>query len=241
MNTKLINRITIKKDGVYVSSKPIGTKSKFHSERNSSLSSIYENRGQVGLDIEVIRLALTGAKLIGNHPSIKRYRHVIDPFIKSEAYSDMQTVIKNNWDKLPEEDKDSIATNYYSDAALAFLSFKNEKINSMASMLSDRIPVNTLNYEFVLYELLENKVVCCSHQIPSFLIPKGLYKYELAYTFISTEYHLLYKDTAPENFCGTIISKKPLFDEDVACVKVKDKEMKDLDMVITLSKYRHLK
>lgn len=55
MSTELINRIIVKKDGVYLSSHSSNDTAPFHSWRCKGLSEIYAVEGQKGLDREVIR------------------------------------------------------------------------------------------------------------------------------------------------------------------------------------------
>lgn len=54
MSTELINRITVKKDGVYLSSHSSNDTAPFHAWRCKSLSEIYAAEGQVGLDREIV-------------------------------------------------------------------------------------------------------------------------------------------------------------------------------------------
>ena len=78
MSTELINRITIKKDGVYVSSHSSNDTSPYHSWRCKGLSEIYAAEGQKGLDREVIRMLYEYAELRGSHKSLDRYRYAKD-------------------------------------------------------------------------------------------------------------------------------------------------------------------
>lgn len=54
MSTELINRITVKKDGVYLSSHSSNDTAPFHAWRCNSLSEIYAAEGQAGLDREIV-------------------------------------------------------------------------------------------------------------------------------------------------------------------------------------------
>ena len=72
MSTELINRITIKKDGVYLSSHSSNDTSPFHSWRCGGLSDIYVAEGQKGLDREVIRMLYEYAELRGSHKGKRR-------------------------------------------------------------------------------------------------------------------------------------------------------------------------
>jgi len=54
MSTEFINRITVKKDGVYISSHSSNDTAPFHSWRCKGLSEIYAAEGQKGLDREIV-------------------------------------------------------------------------------------------------------------------------------------------------------------------------------------------
>lgn len=64
MSTELINRITVKKDGVYLSSHSSNDTAPFHSWRCKSLSEIYAAEGQAGLDREIVCMLYTPSKKI---------------------------------------------------------------------------------------------------------------------------------------------------------------------------------
>lgn len=63
MSTELINRITVKKDGVYLSSHSSNDTAPFHAWRCDSLSDIYAAEGRKGLDREIIRMLYEYAEL----------------------------------------------------------------------------------------------------------------------------------------------------------------------------------
>ena len=78
MSTELINRITVKKDGVYLSSHSSNDTAPFHSWRCKSLSEIYAAEGQAGLDREIVCMLYEYAQLRGSHKSLDRYRYAIE-------------------------------------------------------------------------------------------------------------------------------------------------------------------
>ena len=78
MSTELINRITVKKDGVYLSSHSSNDTAPFHSWRCKGLSEVYAAEGQAGLDREIIRMLYEYADLRGSHRSLDRYRYAKD-------------------------------------------------------------------------------------------------------------------------------------------------------------------
>ncbi len=65
MSTELINRITVKKDGVYLSSHSSNDTAPFHAWRCKSLSEIYAAEGQAGLDREIVCMLYEYAQLRG--------------------------------------------------------------------------------------------------------------------------------------------------------------------------------
>lgn len=77
MSWELVNRITVKKDGVYLSSKSSNCSEPYSTHKIDALSKIYEADGQLGLDREIIKMAHEYIKLRGNHKSIERYRNVL--------------------------------------------------------------------------------------------------------------------------------------------------------------------
>lgn len=64
MSTELINRITVKKDGVYISSHSSNDTAPFHSWRCKGLSEIYAAEGQKGLDREIVCMLYEYAQLV---------------------------------------------------------------------------------------------------------------------------------------------------------------------------------
>lgn len=73
MSTELINRITVKKDGVYISSHSSNDTAPFHSWRCKGLSEIYAAEGQKGLDREIVCMLYEYAQLRGSHKSLRLY------------------------------------------------------------------------------------------------------------------------------------------------------------------------
>ena len=108
MSAVLINRITIKKDGVYLSSKSTCDSIPFHSWRCDGLSEIYETEGQKGLDREIIRMLYEYAALRGNHKSLARYRNTISSPKAHDIYQKYLDQVNSNYNKLEQSDRDSI-------------------------------------------------------------------------------------------------------------------------------------
>lgn len=108
MSTELINRITIKKDGVYLSSHSSNDTSPYHSFRCESLSEIYAAEGQAGLDREIIRMLYEYAELRGSHKSLARYRYAMGCPEARAIYQRYIDLIGERYESLGEADKKSV-------------------------------------------------------------------------------------------------------------------------------------
>ena len=108
MSTELINRITIKKDGVYVSSHSSNDTAPFHSWRCKGLSEVYAAEGQKGLDREVIRMLYEYAELRGSHKSLERYRYAKDAPEAHAIYKRYSDQIDDRYESMEEADKNSV-------------------------------------------------------------------------------------------------------------------------------------
>lgn len=78
MSLELINRMSIKKDGVYISTKSSNCDEPYRAVYNSYLSKAYLNEGILGLDKIMWELLLDCVKIRGNHPSLIKYKRVIE-------------------------------------------------------------------------------------------------------------------------------------------------------------------
>ncbi len=108
MSMTLINRITIKKNGVYMSCRCSNDSRPYRSCRINSLSDIYKKEGQLGLDREIINLIADCGVLKGNHKSVQRYRDLFT----SQQYKDVRNkflkLINDAYGLLSKEDTFSI-------------------------------------------------------------------------------------------------------------------------------------
>lgn len=99
MSSELINRISIKKDGVYVSTHSNNDTSPYHSVRFDFLSKAYAENGQRGLDKAIVDICFYNCQLRGNHKSILPYKEAIEKAIYDEEF----TKIRNEYDKLDDK------------------------------------------------------------------------------------------------------------------------------------------
>lgn len=108
MSTELINRITVKKDGVYISSHSSNDTAPFHSWRCKGLSEIYAAEGQKGLDREIVCILYEYAQLRGSHKSLDRYRYAIDSLQAQKIYKKYSDMIDERYESLDEADKKTV-------------------------------------------------------------------------------------------------------------------------------------
>lgn len=101
MGMELINRITIKKNAVYLSHKSINDSAPFYSSEQSKLTEIYQTKGRKELDKEIMKILTDYAQLRGNHKSIIPYQKVLDDYytvgkypLKSQIYN-YQTLLND--------------------------------------------------------------------------------------------------------------------------------------------------
>ena len=130
MSAMLINRITIKKDGVYLSSKNTNDSIPFRSWRCDGLSEIYKTEGQKGLDREIIRMVYEYGSFRGNHKSLTRYRSIISSPKAHTIYQKYHDQINTVYSKLEQADQDSI-WHQPTEKAKLFLTREKELMNAM--------------------------------------------------------------------------------------------------------------
>lgn len=121
MSYELINRITVKKNGVYISSHSNNDNAPYHSHRIESLSKVYAEEGQAGLDREVIRMFCEYAQPKGNHWSIKRYDDVLKSPKGSAIHKAYVSKVNEVYYALSKED---IASEYTSNKTNAWREYE---------------------------------------------------------------------------------------------------------------------
>lgn len=108
MSTELINRITVKKDGVYLSSHSSNDNIPFHSWRCEGLSAVYAAEEQKGLDREIVRMLYEYAQLSGSHSSLDRYRYVLKAPEAHAIYKKYGDQINDRYERLDEADRKTV-------------------------------------------------------------------------------------------------------------------------------------
>ncbi|MBZ0934979.1 hypothetical protein KWK86_004810 [Clostridioides difficile] len=137
MSTELINRITVKKDGVYISSHSSNDTASFHSWRCEGLSEIYAAEGQKGLDREIVCMLYEYCQLRGSHKSLNRYRYAIDSLQAREIYKKYNDKINERYESLSDADKKSV---WYKPAEKAkeYRAYEREMRSKMYSEIAKR-------------------------------------------------------------------------------------------------------
>lgn len=137
MSTELINRITVKKDGVYLSSHSSNDTAPFHSWRCKGLSEVYDAEGQKGLDREVIRMLYEYAQLRGSHKSLDRYRYAMDCPEAHAIYKKYTDQIEKRYQGMDKADQDNIWGNP-TGKAKEYRQFERDTENKMYSEIAAR-------------------------------------------------------------------------------------------------------
>ena len=137
MSTELINRITVKKDGVYLSSHSSNDTAPFHAWRCKSLSEIYAAEGQAGLDREIVCMLYEYAQLRGSHKSLDRYRYAKDAPEALAIYKQYTDQIDDRYEQLDQADQDSV---WYkpTEKARAFNAYERRMRDEMYSVIAAR-------------------------------------------------------------------------------------------------------
>ena len=108
MGYELINRIEVKKDGVYLSSHSNNDDSPYHLWRSQTLSDVYSTEGQPGLDREVICMLYEYAQLRGSHSSLARYQYVLKSPKARAINNRYNDLIDARYESLDKEDQERV-------------------------------------------------------------------------------------------------------------------------------------
>lgn len=137
MSIELINRITVKKDGVYISSHSSNDSVPFHFWRCKGLSEVYAAEGQKGLDREIVCMLYEYAQLRGRHKSLDRYRYAIESPIAHAIYKKYSDQIDDKYEQMDKADKDSV---WYkpTEKAKEYQAFEREMRNKMYAEIAER-------------------------------------------------------------------------------------------------------
>lgn len=99
MSRELVDRITVKKDGVYISTHSSNDTAPFHSVKSLFLTEAFNKEGRSGLDSAIISMCLDNWDLYGNHQSIIDYKDAINKAIYEKDFIN----IRNQYDELSDK------------------------------------------------------------------------------------------------------------------------------------------
>ena len=151
MARELINRITIKKDGVYVSTHSSNDDSPYHSVKVDFLSKAYNEKGQLGLDLEVIKLLCECGELRGNHYSLEKYRYALNSQAGDEIYKYYTDKINEYYESLNEEDKKTVWSINKTENAQKYCDYSNFMRNEMYCKFAKKCS----EYDFIVNKIKE--------------------------------------------------------------------------------------
>ena len=86
MSVELINRITFKKDGIYISTHSSNCDSPYYSAKSDYLTKAYISGGIGGLDRAVISMYFSNCDFRGSHESIMPYRIAINEAMNNKEF-----------------------------------------------------------------------------------------------------------------------------------------------------------
>lgn len=140
MGFELINRITVKKDGVYLSTHSSNDSAPYLSHRIGFLSDAYAEGGQKELDKKIFELLYTNVRLRGNHESVLRYEEVWEGTEGLEIRKDCRDKIDEKYLQLDRDDQRNLHIDNSSPGIQAFLKYKQEMQEIMFRQLAELCP-----------------------------------------------------------------------------------------------------
>lgn len=174
MGKELINRITKKKDGIYVSTHSSNDDAPYHSVKIDSLTNIYKQEGQKGLDREIISMLFNYTELRGSHHSLQRYLYAYNSKYAEKWYKKYTDKMNYYYEKLDDIDKKSLwscnktenARNYH----LQKSALEKEMYNKIAEKCDEYDLINSImsdnqnNEQFLYYDNIINKILDISDE-----------------------------------------------------------------------------
>jgi hypothetical protein len=137
MSTEYIRRIAIKSDGVYLNSKSSNDDLPYRTWRCVSLTEIYQNEGQKGLDREIVKMLCEYAEIKGDHPSVERYRPCL--FARKDFCANQAKILNAAYMKLTLEDIDTkgLPDEQKTDGMKAYRRFAEREYNKYYATLAE--------------------------------------------------------------------------------------------------------
>lgn len=105
MSTEYIRAVSIRKGQVFLTSKSNNDDIPYHAWHCESLSKVYREEGQLGLDREIMRMLCEYAVLKGSHRSIARYRFALEALESKKVCQLTARKLKAAFELLPPLDQ----------------------------------------------------------------------------------------------------------------------------------------
>ena len=134
---EVINRITVKKDGVYVSSHGKTDGEPFRSWKSTELSEAFAAGGKAGLDRAIIQMLCQGATLHGAHQSVEKYRYAVQSAAGRDIGVKCHDALLDRFYQMPVNDQISI-WHTPTKTAWEFIKFEKDTNEKMYTALTDR-------------------------------------------------------------------------------------------------------
>jgi len=153
MGRELINRITKKKSGVYLSTHSSNDDAPFHSVHIKFLSDIYDTKGQKGLDKEIIKMLHEYASLRGQHHSLQKYYYALNSPVNDKIYKEYINKINDYYNTLTEEDKKTLWSSNKTDRANKY----HEYENYMRDEMYGKMAIKCTEYDLIMDRLKDTR------------------------------------------------------------------------------------
>lgn len=140
MSTEYIRAVSIRRGQVYLTSKSSNVMY-LYTRHCESLSKVYGEEGQPGLDREILRMLCEYAVLKGHHPSLERYRHALEAPEKEKIFQETAQALQAAYDLLQSEDQAHPLT-AQSEAARAYRLTARKLPGSAIHSAGQAVPVN---------------------------------------------------------------------------------------------------
>lgn len=121
MKDVYINKISIEKNGIYLSTKYRSSTHPYHSGKSESLTKAYENGGQEALDKELVRMFLYNYEAKGFHKSVKPFKKLLKEKPVVQALYLFNITTTHEWENLSTKDQYSCYSLHPSHDALEYL------------------------------------------------------------------------------------------------------------------------
>lgn len=136
-----INRLTVRKDGVYVSKKDSDKPGPFQSCLSESFTRIYNEGGQKGLDQNIFDLVdSTLIELCGDHPSIKRYKDTLHSPEAKELFEEYRLKIEGIHEGLSGNDLRDYFFGFKTPRTIAYFNKRWEHKQTLCRQLAEICP-----------------------------------------------------------------------------------------------------